>query len=306
MVILTIDNCKLIMKKYILFATVLVLFAACSNEEPQNPEPQPDDRTSVNITTRAEDGNTSGSLQAGLFMVNCQDENSDVLLPNNNYVNNQLLTWTNGSWMTTTPIYWIGMETRADFYAYAPFVSNITDARKMPFGIGIDQRTDEAFAQSDLLWGTVLGQSPTSANFELTLQHQLSRLSIVVTADTGFEEGELQASDVSVTIGGTKTAATFDLQTAAITLVSGSTADVKCHSDGDLTYTAILLPQQVPFSNLIQVDWQGNKYTLQNTFTLEARRQYTLKVKLKKTKSGFDIGIEGWDIIPEDFGGVVG
>ena len=294
------------MKKYILFATVLVLFAACSNEEPQNPEPQPDDRTSVNITTRAEDGNTSGSLQAGLFMVNCQDENSDVLLPNNNYVNNQLLTWTNGSWMTTTPIYWIGMETRADFYAYAPFVSNITDARKMPFGIGIDQRTDEAFAQSDLLWGTVLGQSPTSANFELTLQHQLSRLSIVVTADTGFEEGELQASDVSVTIGGTKTAATFDLQTAAITLVSGSTADVKCHSDGDLTYTAILLPQQVPFSNLIQVDWQGNKYTLQNTFTLEARRQYTLKVKLKKTKSGFDIGIEGWDIIPEDFGGVVG
>ena len=154
--------------------------------------------------------------------------------------------------------------------------------------------------------GTVLGQSPTSANFELTLQHQLSRLSIVVTADTGFEEGELQASDVSVTIGGTKTAATFDLQTAAITLVSGSTADVKCHSDGDLTYTAILLPQQVPFSNLIQVDWQGNKYTLQNTFTLEARRQYTLKVKLKKTKSGFDIGIEGWDIIPEDFGGIVG
>jgi hypothetical protein len=281
-------------------------FLACSNEEPQNPEPQPDDRTSVNITTRAEDGNTSGSLQAGLFMVNYQDENSDVLLPNNNYVNNQLLTWTNGSWTTTTPIYWIGMETRADFYAYTPFVSNITDARKMPFGIGIDQRTDEAFAQSDLLWGTVLGQSPTSANFELTLQHQLSRLSIVVTADTGFEEGELQASDVSVTIGGTKTAATFDLQTAAITLVSGSTADVKCHSDGDLTYTAILLPQQVPFSNLIQVDWQGNKYTFQNTFTLEARRQYTLKVKLKKTKSGFDIGIEGWDIIPEDFGGVVG
>ncbi len=292
--------------RYIYSLPILMAFLACSNEEPQNPEPQPDDRTSVNITTRAEDGNTSGSLQAGLFMVNYQDENSDVLLPNNNYVNNQLLTWTNGSWTTTTPIYWIGMETRADFYAYTPFVSNITDARKMPFGIGIDQRTDEAFAQSDLLWGTVLGQSPTSANFELTLQHQLSRLSIVVTADTGFEEGELQASDVSVTIGGTKTAATFDLQTAAITLVSGSTADVKCHSDGDLTYTAILLPQQVPFSNLIQVDWQGNKYTFQNTFTLEARRQYTLKVKLKKTKSGFDIGIEGWDIIPEDFGGVVG
>ncbi|MBQ9524594.1 MAG: fimbrillin family protein [Bacteroidaceae bacterium] len=291
--------------RYIVFLMCATFFVACSSEEPQSPEPA-DDRTSVNITTRAEDENTAGNMQAGLFMVNYQDENPDDLLPNDNYVNNQLLTWANGTWTTTSPIYWIGMETRADFYAYAPFVSKITDARKMPFSISCDQSTDEAFAQSDLLWGTVLGQSPTSANFELTLQHQLSRLSIVVTADTGFEEGELQASDVSVTIGGTKTAATFDLQTAAITLVSGSTADVKCHSDGDLTYTAILLPQQVPFSNLIQVDWQGNKYTLQNTFTLEARRQYTLKVKLKKTKSGFDIGIEGWDIIPEDFGGVVG
>lgn len=291
--------------RYIVFLMWATFFVACSSEEPQSPEPT-DDRTSVNITTRAEDGITLGSLQAGLFMVNYQDENPDVLLPNNNYVNNLLLTWTNGSWTTTTPIYWIGMETHADFYAYAPFVSEIADARKMPFSIIRDQSTNEAVAQSDLLWGTVQGQSPTSADFELTLKHQLSRLTIAVIADAGFEEGELQESDVSVTIGGTRTSATFDLQTAAISLVDGSTADVKCHSDGDLTYTAILLPQQVPFSNLIQVDWQGNKYTLQNTFTLEASRQYTLKVKLKKTKSGFDIGIEGWDIIPEDFGGVVG
>jgi hypothetical protein len=29
-------------------------------------------------------------------------------------------------------------------------------------------------------------------------------------------------------------------------------------------------------------------------------------VKLKKTQSGFDIGITGWDIIDEDFGGVIG
>ena len=291
--------------RYIVFLMWATFFVACSSEEPQSPEPA-DDRTLVNITTRAEDVNTADYLHAGLFMVNYQDENPDDLLPNDNYVNNQLLTWVNGTWMTTSPIYWIGMETRADFYAYAPFVSKITDARKMPFSIICDQRTDEAFAQSDLLWGTVLGQSPTSANFELTLQHQLSRLTIVVIADTGFEEDELQTSDVSVTIGGTRTSATFDLQSATLTLDNSSTADVKCHSDGDLTYTAILLPQQVPFSNLIQVDWLGNKYTLQNTFTLEARKQYTLNVKLKKTKSGFDIGIEGWDIIPEDFGGIVG
>ena len=291
--------------RYTFFLMCATLFAACSSEEPQSPEPS-DDRTSVHITTRAEDRNTTGNLQAGLFMVNYVNGNPDEMLSSNNYVNNQSLTWSNGAWTTASPIYWINMDTRADFYAYSPYVKELTDARKMPFSVASDQSADDAFAQSDLLWGTVQGQSPTSADFELTLQHQLSRLTIAVVADTGFEEGELQASDVSVTIGGTRTAATFDLQTAALALVDASTANVKCHYDGNLTYTAILLPQQVPFANLIQVDWKGSKYTLQNSFTLEARKQYTLTVKLKKTTSGFDIGIEGWDIIPEDFGGIVG
>ena len=294
------------MKHLFFYASAIVLFAACSSEEQQTPEPPADNRTSVHITTRAEGANATNALQAGLYMVNYRDGNPDVLLPSNNYVNNQLLTWANGTWQTATPIYWNDMDTRADFYAYAPYMSNVTDAHNMSFSVSLDQRTDAAFAQSDLLWGTVLGQSPTSSNFDLTLQHQLSRLTINVIADAGFAEGELQASDVSVTIGGTRTAATFDLQTAALTLVGGSTADVRCHPDGNLFYTAILLPQQVPFANLIQVDWLGNKYTLQNSFLLEARKQYTLTVKLKKTKSGFDIGIEGWDILPDDFGGVIG
>ena len=294
------------MKHLFLYASTIVLFAACSNEEQQTLEPPADNRTSVHIITRAEGANGTNVLQAGLYMVNYRDSNSDELLPNNNYVNNQLLTWANRTWQTATPIYWSDMDTRADFYAYAPYVNNVTDARKMPFSVSLDQRADEAFVQSDLLWGTVLGQSPTSGNFDLTLLHQLSRLTINVTADVGFAEGELQASDVSVTIGGTRTAATVDLQTAALTLVDASTANVRCHSNGNLSYTAILLPQQVPFSNLIQVDWQGNKYTLQNSFLLEACKQYTLTVKLKKSKSGFDIGIEGWDILPDDFGGVIG
>ena len=108
-----------------------------------------------------------------------------------------------------------------------------------------------------------------------------------------------------VTHGGTKTNCQIDLETGEAT-TTGAAEDVLCRNNGDLTYTAILIPQQVPFSNLIQVDWKGNKYTLQNSFILEAKRQYSLTVKLKKSKSGFDIGIAGWDIIGEDFGGVIG
>ena len=288
--------------------TILIplLLAACSSDKLVNTEPVKDNRTSVNITTRAEEGDNTTGLLAGLYMVNYQNGNPDELLPANNYVNNQLLSWDKGTWQTATPIYWNDMDTQADFYAYAPYMSGVADARNIPFQVSQDQRSEEAFAKSDLLWGTVLGQMPTSGDFELTLQHLLSRLTVNVTADTGFDEGELRAEDVNVTIGGTLRAATFDAMTAALTLVEGSVSDVICHSNGNLSYTAILLPQQVPFTNLIQVDWKGNKYTLQNNFTLEARKQYTLTVKLKKTKSGFDIGIEGWDILPDDFGGAVG
>ena len=62
----------------------------------------------------------------------------------------------------------------------------------------------------------------------------------------------------------------------------------------------------VPFSNLIQIDCQGSQYVLQRSFLLEAKRQYTLTVKISKKAGVFDIGIAGWDIIDEDFGGTIG
>jgi hypothetical protein len=285
------------------------MMAGCSSDnsdEPDIPDASGNGRTQVNIVSRAETDDAT-DLQAGLFMVNYRDGQPDELLPTDNYVNNQLLTWKNNAWSTSTPIYWNDMDTRADFYAYAPYIETLADARQMAFTVAADQRTNDAFMNSDFLWGTVKGQLPTSDGFNLTLSHQLSQLTVNIVADAGFAEGDLKDEDVSVAIGGTRTHALIDLQTGTVSVLGDSPAEnVLCHSNGNLSYTAILLPQQVPFSNLIQVDWLGNKYTLQNSFLIEAKRQYTLTVKLKKTKSGFDIGIEGWDILPEDFGGTVG
>ena len=318
---------KFIIKKYnslrlcLVGSTICAATLSCTNddgiESPLFPDiPENNDtiapRTQVNILSSAQVWTAYPLLQdlqspinAGLFMVNYRDGRPDELLDRHNYVNNQQMTWKNGEWTTATAIYWNDMNTPADFYAYAPYQPNIEDARKMAFSIKTDQRTEETFRQSDLMWGAAIAQTPSVEKFNLMLMHQLSMLTVKVTAEAGFDEGELKADDVSVTIGGTRTDCTVDLQTAALTL-TGTAKDVICMSNGDLSYTAILLPQQVPFSNLIQVNWNGNNYTLQNTFTLEPKRQYSLTVKLKKTKSGFDIGIDGWDILPEDFGGTVG
>lgn len=283
-----------------------MLAVACSNDEVTPPEDE--GRMKVNIVTRGSGEEVgSGDVKAGLFMVNYLDGRPDVLEADGNYVHNQQLTFSNGAWTSATPIYWSDTDTPADFYAYAPYQTTVTDALAMPFAVQADQRSQTAFAASDLMWGTLAGCSPTTESFDLTLSHVLSRLTVAVTAEQGFAEGELKADDVSVTIGGTRTHGTINLATGTISVLDGFAAeDVKCFSNGDLSYTAVLLPQNVPFANLVKVDWKGNIYTLQNSFLLEAARQYTLTVRLKRTQSGFDIGIEGWDIIEEDFGGSVG
>lgn len=292
--------------KYFFYAFVLA-FAACGSDDSTTDVPQPpvDNRQEVNILTRTNEPGQGESLQAGLYMVNYVNGLPDVLLGTNNYVNNHLLTWTNSGWTTSTPIYWNDSETQADFYGYAPYQATVDDAHHLTFSVQTDQGTTAAFAQSDFLWGKVEGQSPNIGDFNLTLKHILCQLTVTVTAEAGFDDNELQANDVSVFFGGSKTSGTIDLATGTVE-VSGTANDVKLLSNGALTYKAVLLPQIVPFSNLIQVNWKGNVYTLQNSYRLEAGRQYNITVRLKKTKSGFDVGIAGWDIIGEDFGGIIG
>lgn len=296
------------MKKVQFYFLILtcILFVSCSKDKEQEQELEtPDGRTPVAVITRIGQGQQIVTLQAGLFMVNFENNQHGQLLSSHNYVNNQQLTYSGGGWNTATPIYWKDMETNADFYAYAPYQESVVDARQMSFSIQTNQNVNGALTQSDFLWGMTQNQSPTADSFSLMLAHMLSQLTVTIVAEQGFDDNELQANDVTVVVGGTKTNSVIDIANGETT-ACGNAQDVQCCNNGDLSFTAILIPQQVPFSNFIQIDWKGNKYTLQKSFTLEPQRQYSLTVKLKKTKSGFDIGISGWDIIEEDFGGEIG
>ena len=175
-----------------------ILFGSCSKDSEQEIETA-DNRTPVVVKMLIGQGQQPATLQAGLFMVNFVDNQPNQLQSSDNYVNNQLLTYVNEEWNTATPIYWNDVETCADFYAYAPYQESVTDARQLAFSIQTDQDVDGALDQSDFLWGTIQVQSPTSESFDLTLAHQLSRLTVTVVAEQGFDDNELQAEDVSVT-----------------------------------------------------------------------------------------------------------
>ena len=279
----------------------LLLLACCSNDEEY--APGNDGRQRVNISVFAENGAISNDVKAGLYMVNYVDDIKDNLLPVGNYINNQLIVYRNNSWQSEQPIYWYDENTPADFYVYAPYRKDVENACALPSGVVTDQTTNAGMAQSDFLYGTIIREYPSESNFELKMQHHFSKMTVVITTDGTFDG--LSAANVSVAIGGTKVESEIDLQTGAIT-ATGNAQDVQCYNNGDLSYTAILVPQQVPYSNFIKIDWNGNPYILQSAFKLESRREYKLTVKLKKTAGGFDIGIDGWDIVDEDFGGVVG
>lgn len=279
----------------------LLLVTGCSSNDENIPAD--DGRQRVKISVFAENGAISNDINAGLYMVNYVDDIKDNLLPVGNYINNQLIVYRNNSWQSEQPIYWYDENTPADFYVYAPYRKDVENACALPSGVATDQTTKAGMAQSDFLYGAIMMEYPSESDFELKMHHHFSKMTVVITTDGTFDG--LSADNVSVAIGGTKVESEIDLQTGAIT-ATGNAQDVQCYNNGDLSYTAILIPQQIPYSNFIKIDWNGNPYILQSAFKFESRREYKLTVKLKKTAGGFDIGIDGWDIVDEDFGGVVG
>ena len=183
-----------------------------SQQEPENPAVK--DQNVINIVTRTESGGTNSSaIQAGLYMVNYVNGQQAALHANDNYVNNLLMNYNDGTWVPSVPIYWLDTNVNADFYAYAPYIGQINDARAMTLSVATDQTSDDAFMKSDFLWGTVQGQSPMAGSFNLMLTHQLSQLTVAVTHGDGFNDGELAAENVSVSIGGSMTQGIADLQT---------------------------------------------------------------------------------------------
>lgn len=255
----------------------------------------------VCLQTRADDDAVIDA-QAGLYMVSHEKGNDTELVAAGNYVNNMSLIRSGGAWSTAQTIYWADMDTPADFYVYVPYSADVQDARNHVFSVGTDQSGDDAFTRSDFLWGRLADQQPTSETLSMSLTHILSRITVVVTPGNGFADGELKAGDVSVTIGGSTPTAGIDLADGTVS-PSGTAQDITCHNNGDLSYTAVAIPQKIPFTNLIRIDYNGSLYSVQNSFNAESGRQYTITLKLNKQSSGLNVGISGWDIVEEDFGG---
>lgn len=276
-------------------------------ETPAVPEkPAVEEKMQADVLTRATGNVLSTGVDVGLYMQHYVDGKMVDLYSAHNYVNNAKMKYSTEGWKAEVPIYWYDESSLTDIYAYAPYQNEVADSRKISVGVPLDQNTKENLANADLLWGRNLALNPTSSQIAVTLDHLYSRLTIKIKPEADFAEGELKASDLKVFINNVKCEGKLDLQTGEVTL-AGDAQTVCAHNNGDLSFTAIIMPQTLGFVNLVRVEWGNVVYVLQRSISLEAKRSYELTISInKKEATGLNIGISGWDIDGKDYGGTVG
>lgn len=300
------------MRKLILFfLTGSFFLAGCSESSGEDPTPQPpvppDEPAKIPIEiaaglwTRATDSAFELGDKAGIYVVNSTGASAGSLFSTGNHVDNMCFTYS-GLWKPDAPIYWKDPKTKADFYGYYPHVSRIANVAAYPFSVKKDQSDESNYKASDFLWGKTAAVAPTSDPVQITLKHVMSNLLIRLEAGKGFNAEELKQA--RITICGMKTDATIDLATGKATATGGA-VDIIPRAEAN-HYRALVVPQNLTEVDLVKVSIGNHEYILNQTLSFASNKQHTCTLTVDKTAEGIDIGIGGWDIDENDYGGTVG
>jgi len=285
---------------------LLALLAACSggnDDTPPAPEPPTPDNPSEPPPTLSLIVSGSGMTftsgdKVGVFMA------YGSLKQTGNYLQNLLMQSDGSSWAMERSVSWQDGSTRADLYVYAPYQASLADPLACTFEVNSDQSTAERQKASGLLWGRLTAQSPTANALTLTLKRLFARLTVKIEAGEGVTAQDLSGGKLSVRVNGVQTQAVVNLSDGSVR-PAGAAGNVTPFMEQSLTYSAVIIPQQVAETGLVTVNWNGTDYTLTQAMTFESGKQHTVTVTIKKTAGTVNVGISQWETTDEDFGGTV-
>lgn len=300
---------------FLIALALLVACTSCGHDDPDVPPtpiepPTPDEpdkpaaqipiNVSATITRATEEAFESGD-RMGLFVVNRNaDGSAATLKPLGNYLDNMPYTYTT-TWNAEKTAYWKDAQTHADFYMYYPYTQTVTSVSAMPFSVGADQSSFDAYKSSDLIVGSTLDVAPTASPVNIAARHLMSQVEIVVKAGAGYSESSLAAADVSVTLNNLATSATVDLATS--TLSADRTArSLTPYKDGAV-YRAFVVPQTATGNNLITITVDGTDHNISKTVTFVGGKRHTLTATLSKEGGGLNVSISAWESDGVDYGG---
>ncbi|MEG2611997.1 MAG: fimbrillin family protein [Alistipes sp.] len=299
-------------KTLLITAAICILFAACDKGDEGNELTPPDSTVeptkipiniSMGVWTRATDAGFENNDKAGIYVVNYNGSAAGTLAASGNHVDNMRFTLTNAIWNPDTPIYWKDQTTKADVYCYYPHTAGITTVAAYPFTVKTAQDVAANYKASDFLWGKTSGVLSTANPVQITVKHTMSSLLIYLKAGDGYTDVTLKAALKSIVVNNTRTGATIDLATGAVT-ATGDVANITPRAETDY-YRALIVPQTISDINLITVTVGDNSYALKQSITFEANKQHKCTLTVNRIGNGINIGIGGWETDNNDHGGTV-
>ena len=149
-------------------------------------------------------------------------------------------------------------NTNLTFYAYAPYRDGFKDKGTYDFTVQSDQRTTDAYVESDLMWGRVDDVSNVDVNVHL--DHRLTVLNINLTLDTGVAPRDVTGG--LVTVEGTKPTVEFNISDGTISAAKGDAAPIKVFEIvkvGDevtLSGSVVIAPQSIALgAEIARITW---------------------------------------------------
>lgn len=257
----------------------------------------PSENAVLDNDTAFEDGD-----RAGLYVVNRINGKMESLLPSGNHIDNMRFTY-HGTWTPSQPIYWMDEQTKADFYLYYPYSSEMDDPRYWTVNVPTDQSSEAAMLQADVLVGRAFNVAPASQAVELKARHMMSRLTITLQASQGMTEEKLREADLKVLVNGLITEATVNIATAIATASGTERHDIQACQTDALTFTVTAVPQTVTEGAFITIVVNGDRYTLRRAVTLKQGTWHHATVKVGAANGNIGVTIGGWTIDNTDYGG---
>lgn len=301
-------------KKFALYVVLATLMGACSNDDDSQPTAAPDGRMALTVqgtigtkgapVSRAVDTNWSSNDKIGVFMVH--SGNGAGLTPENicEGADNKCYVTSGGNGKfeplagagapegVNANIIYLPIVGAVDFYAYYPFVTPLTDY-SCSLNVA-DQSNQEAI---DFMYaGKMEGYTKNNPVVSFNFSHQLSKLLLTIAPGDGLTAADLK--NLSVSVGGQRTQATFDLSDGTLTPVEG-TADITMHTTNSGTLCEAILLPDVTASRVLTFNLNNGSdapFTWTMDKALAAGSKYTYEVQLHRTKAEVTgATITGWN-----------
>lgn len=252
--------------------------------------------TSYPMMTRASDAGFEDGDHMGVFVLDYIGDKSRKISDEDAIASNVRFDFDgkDNSWNGVRNIYWKDGVTPADIIGYYPFSGDIVNPEEMAFTISNHQDSYttstemSGYANSDILWGKVEKQMPTSGKVDLTLNHMMAGVRITLKEGNGFSTGEWSDADKAVVIPNTVLSGTMNLENGSVNVGATSPeAIVPFLQNGD--YRAIVVPQKVePGVSLISLSVNGVGYNLvkQELTEFISGKMHTFTITVDKKHNG--------------------